>query len=160
MPQCTSSIDGVKIREAKSSEVLTLAEFQMQMAEETEGIALNPEKCRMGVQSVFDDSRRGLYFVAEFDGQVIASTLVIDEWSDWRNGFVWWIHSVYVLPDFRRKKIFRKMFEYIKDLGLQKPGFRGLRLFVEKHNERAQACYRALGMSSDRYDLYEWMTDY
>jgi GNAT superfamily N-acetyltransferase len=149
-----------KIRPATSLDTDQIAEFQMAMAFETESIRLDSQRCRAGVQAVFEQPTRGTYYVAEHEGDIVASLLVIVEWSDWRCGEVWWIHSVYVRPEFRRQRVFSQMFEFLKARGLEDSGFRGLRLFVEKKNERAKTTYRSLGMSSEHYDLFEWMTSY
>ena len=37
------------------------------------------------------------------------------------------------------------------------PALAGLRLYVEKANHAAHQVYRAMGMSPDHYDLYEWL---
>ncbi|MDB5037891.1 MAG: family N-acetyltransferase [Bacteriovoracaceae bacterium] len=150
----------VTIREAKLTDLETIASFQMAMAKETEGIELEKQKCLKGVGGVFEDPNRGNYFIAELDGKIVGSTLITHEWSDWRNGIVWWIQSVYVRPEARGQKVFKSIYEKIKNLGLENSQFRGLRLYVEKHNVKAKAVYQALGMTSERYDLFEWMTDY
>jgi GNAT superfamily N-acetyltransferase len=109
-----------------------------------------------GVEAVYNDQSRGQYYVAEADSRVIASLLITFEWSDWRNCNVWWFQSVYVVPEFRRKGVFRKMYSYIRDLAVQQ-GIAGLRLYVETKNSKAQKTYEALGMSSEHYTFYEWM---
>jgi GNAT superfamily N-acetyltransferase len=94
--------------------------------------------------------------VAESEGKVVASLLITYEWSDWRNCNVWWFQSVYVVPEFRRHGIFRKMYGYIRELA-EKNDIAGLRLYVETKNSGAQKTYEALGMSSEHYSFYEWM---
>jgi ribosomal protein S18 acetylase RimI-like enzyme len=83
--------------------------------------------------------------------------LVIPEWSDWRNGTVLWVHSVYVKVSHRRQGVYRQLYSYLQKLVSQSDHLRGIRLYVEKENKRAQATYQELGMSNDHYDLYEWM---
>lgn len=41
------------------------------------------------------------------EGSPAAELLVTFEWSDWRNAQYWWIQSLYVVPEHRRKGIFR-----------------------------------------------------
>jgi ribosomal protein S18 acetylase RimI-like enzyme len=86
----------------------------------------------------------------------IASLLITYEWSDWRNCNVWWFQSVYVVPEFRRQGIFRKMYMHVRKLA-EEQGVAGLRLYVETQNKRARKTYEALGMSSEHYSFYEWM---
>lgn len=127
------------------------------MAEETEGISLDPVVLRSGVREVFDNPSLGSYFVAESDDQVIASTLITPEWSDWRNGEIWWIQSVYVVPSARSRGVFRGMFEFLWRLAAEDPRVRGIRLYVDRSNESAQEVYRRLGMDGDHYQVFERM---
>lgn len=151
---------GLKIRDAQLADLPTIVDFQLAMARETEDFALDRQTLESGVQAVFDDSRWGRYFVAEESGRVIASTLIQSEWSDWRNGEVWWIHSVYVHPSHRRKGAFGAIYAHIKKLAEARSDIRGLRLYVEKKNLAAQSTYESLGMHKDHYHLYEWMKDF
>lgn len=146
----------LSIRKAKPSDDRAIIYFQLNMAWETEEIKLVPETVTKGVHAVFDDPSRGQYYVAENDGYVIASLLITYEWSDWRNCNVWWFQSVYVAPEFRRQGVFRKMYNYIRQLA-DEQDIAGLRLYVETKNARAQKTYEALGMSSEHYSFYEWM---
>lgn len=146
--------------EASREHISLIAEFQMAMALETEGFRLDPIKCLAGVGGVFEVPHRGTYFLAMVDSKIVGSVLIQKEWSDWRCGEVWWIHSLYVIPDARGQKIFSKMYEVLKQLGQKSPLFRGFRLFVEKANARAQSAYRAVGMTDEHYKLFEWMTEF
>jgi GNAT superfamily N-acetyltransferase len=146
-----------QFREAKVSDAEAIVNFQLAMALETEDLALDKETCTLGVAEVFKNSNRGQYFVVQSESKVIASLLIVPEWSDWRNGEVWWIHSVYVLPDFRKEKVFTQFYEYIKSKVQADSKLRGLRLYVDKRNAVAQAVYRKIGMNNQHYELYEWM---
>ena len=146
----------ILIRKAVPSDAPSIIDFQLRMAWETEKMKLVPEIVTKGVDAVFRDQSRGQYYVAETDGKVIASLLITNEWSDWRTCNVWWFQSVYVVPEFRRKGVFRKMYSHIRELAVQQ-GIAGLRLYVETKNSKAQKTYEALGMSSEHYAFYEWM---
>jgi GNAT superfamily N-acetyltransferase len=146
----------VIIRKATPADAPDIIDFQLKMAWETEEMALDKETVTKGVNAVFQDQSRGQYYVAEADGKVVASLLITYEWSDWRNCIVWWFQSVYVVPDFRRQGIFRKMYMHIRQLA-EENDIAGLRLYVETKNSRAQKTYEALGMSSEHYSFYEWM---
>jgi GNAT superfamily N-acetyltransferase len=126
------------------------------MAWETEKMTLSPETVTRGVNAVFENQSRGQYYIADADGKVVASLLITCEWSDWRNCNVWWFQSVYVLPEFRRQGIFRKMYLLVKSRAVEE-GVAGLRLYVETGNAKAKETYEALGMSSEHYSFYEWM---
>jgi GNAT superfamily N-acetyltransferase len=83
--------------------------------------------------------------------------MITDEWSDWRNGWVWWIQSLYVIPEFRKKGVFSALFEHINSLIQASTDVKGLRLYVDKRNKKAQRLYNEIGMSGDHYITYELM---
>jgi len=146
------------IRKAIIEDASVIIDFQQKMAWETEGMTLKPEIINNGVNGVFDNPSRGQYWVAEDNGQIVASLLITYEWSDWRNSDVWWFQSVYVLPEWRRKGIFRSMYDKIR-LEADNNGIAGLRLYVETNNSAAQKTYEALGMQSQHYRMYEWLKE-
>ena len=145
-----------KVRKAVQEDSSVISEFQIKMAWETERLALSPETVINGVKAVFDKPSRGQYWVATDNDRVIASLLITYEWSDWRNTDIWWLQSVYVIPEFRRKGIFRKMYSHIKTEA-EKQNVAVLRLYVETNNVAAQKTYEAIGMKSEHYRLYEWL---
>jgi GNAT superfamily N-acetyltransferase len=146
----------ISIRKANKEDAETIIDFQQKMAWETEHMTLVPEIISKGVTGVFEDPSHGQYYVAENDGIIIASLLITYEWSDWRNSIIWWFQSVYVLAEYRRTGVFRKMYSYIKDEAYRN-NVAGLRLYVESNNLRACKTYEALGMSSEHYTMYEWL---
>ncbi len=148
----------ISIRKATPADAPAIIDFQQKMAWETEQMKLKSELVTKGVNAVFENNSRGQYWVAEDNGQVVASLLITYEWSDWRNANVWWFQSVYVLPEWRRTGIFRSMYNHIKDEA-DKIGVAGLRLYVETNNKRAQKTYEALGMQSEHYTMYEWLKE-
>ena len=148
----------IKIRKAILTDAPAIIEFQQKMAWETEQFALKPEIVTEGVKAVFDVPARGQYWVAEENGTVVASLLITYEWSDWRNSNVWWIQSVYVIPELRRTGIFKSMYSFIQNEAI-KENIAGLRLYVEKNNSKAQNTYEVLGMKSEHYTMYEWLKD-
>src|SRR5712692_2270042 len=101
-------------RDALPADRDTIVEFQIAMARETEGVELDRDTCARGVDAVFADPTLGRYFVAESEGRVAASLLITYEWSDWRDGVVWWIQSVYVRPEHRRQGIYAGLYEHVK----------------------------------------------
>jgi GNAT superfamily N-acetyltransferase len=146
----------ITIRKAILNDAQSIADFQIKMAWETEHMSLVQDTVMKGVKAVFNVPSRGEYYVAEATGKVVASLLITHEWSDWRNCNVWWFQSVYVVPEFRRQGIFRKMYMHVKELS-EAQGVAGLRLYVETRNEKARKTYEALGMSSEHYSFYECM---
>jgi len=147
----------VRIRTANVDDAEVISGFQLAMALETEQLSLDKGKVTSGVHAVFIDPKKGKYFVAEADKTVIASLLLTREWSDWRNQWVWWIQSVYILPEYRGKKIFSRMYRFIKNLVKTDSDAAGLRLYVDLSNKNAREVYKAIGMNGEHYQLFEWM---
>lgn len=146
------------IRQAQKQDAEFIVQAQLSMALETEKLKLDLETVRKGVAAVFNHPSHGEYFVAEDSNQkLVACLLTVPEWSDWRNGKVLWIHSVFVIPKFRGKGVYKKMYEHLKMLVQADESLRGLRLYVDHSNQAAQKVYQKLGMNNDHYQLYEWM---
>jgi ribosomal protein S18 acetylase RimI-like enzyme len=147
-----------KIKEAVRLDAPYIVDFQLKMAYETENLVLTKSVVELGVEAVFDDISKGTYYVAEVDGNVVGSLLTTYEWSDWRNGQVLWIQSVYILKDFRSQGVFKELYSYIKRKVIDPSNdFRGIRLYVDKTNGAAQKVYDKLGMENHHYEMYEWM---
>lgn len=147
----------MKVRLASEKDYPTIVNFQQAMARETEGIELHLEPLEKGVKAVLSDKNKGSYYVAEINGRVVASLLTTFEWSDWRNGTVLWIQSVYVLPKYRRRGVYRSMYAHIKSLVLSSDKLKGIRLYADKTNLAAQQTYENLGMNQDHYTTFEWL---
>jgi GNAT superfamily N-acetyltransferase len=145
------------VRKAKPEDLNSILEFQLAMARETEGIELEQETLKNGVTAVLKDSSKGQYYVAKKNGKVIGSLLTTFEWSDWRNGTVLWIQSVYVVPEFRRKGVYSKLYGYVKSRVLENHDLKGIRLYADKSNEGAHKVYQKLGMTPDHYVTFEWL---
>lgn len=146
----------VQIRRAHAADADVIATFNIAMAEETEGKRLLPEVVAGGVRRLLAEPALGFYLVAEAaPGQVVAALMVTTEWSDWRNGRFWWLQSVYVRPAWRRRGVFRALYEYVTAAAAMEPDVCGFRLYVERENVNAQATYRALGMRDTDYLMLE-----
>ena len=145
----------INIRTGELKDKETLVKFNIALAKESEKIKLSNEVVEKGVEAVLQNSNLGFYLLAEKDEQIIASLMITNEWSDWRNGMFWWIQSVYVLPDYRRKGIYSKLYEHIKELVSVKANVLGFRLYVEKNNNTAITTYKSLGMKKKAYRLFE-----
>lgn len=146
----------ISTRRATPDDAPAIIAFQQAMAIETEGLELKRELITNGVMAVFRDENKGKYYVAEENGTVVASLMITFEWSDWRNANIWWFQSVYVIPEYRRKGVFRMMYDHVRKEGIEK-GIAGLRLYVESENTRAQKTYESMGMNGAHYKTYEWM---
>ena len=81
--------------------------------------------------------------------------MITYEWSDWRNSTFWWIQSVWVEPKFRRKGVFRALYQAAEERARQQGNVCGLRLYVESNNTRAAETYTKLGMKRTVYEMFE-----
>lgn len=147
----------ILFREATRADVPAIIDFQLAMARETEELELDREILTKGVNALFADPSLGRYYVAEDAGRAVGSLMITYEWSDWRNGMVWWIQSVYVLPEYRRRGIYAGLYAHIKTIVEPEPAIRGIRLYVDNRNVPAQQVYARLGMEGEHYRVFEWM---
>jgi GNAT superfamily N-acetyltransferase len=146
---------GFRIRDARPADAATIIEFNVKMAMETEGRMLAAELIKPGVNAVLEDAGKGRYWVAEMEGDVVGQLMVTYEWSDWRNGVFWWIQSVFIRDDCRRKGIFSALHRHVETLARSAGDVCGIRLYVERENRRARKTYEALGMASPGYQVME-----
>ncbi len=145
----------LQIRPACQEDLPILIDFNCRLAWETEGKTLPAATIEAGVRAMLADPAKGRYFVAEWKDEVVGQLGITLEWSDWRNGNFWWIQSVYIRTDVRRKGVFRSLFEFVRTAAERESEVIGIRLYVEEENLSAQATYRSLGMSKTHYQLME-----
>ena len=145
----------MRIRLARRRDAAALIAFNSAMALETEAKELFPAVIGAGVRHLLAHPQSGFYLVAEENRDVIAALMITKEWSDWRNGDFWWIQSVYVRPEYRRRGVYRRLYRYLQVLAARKRAVCGFRLYVDKDNRRAQATYNASGMKRTHYLVYE-----
>jgi len=155
MSDSDADASAVHIRLAQASDAGKLAAFNRAMAMETESKTLTKETIEAGVSAVFASKDKGFYVVAESGEAVVGALMVTFEWSDWRNGFFWWIQSVYVTPDFRQRGIYRRLYRFVVEQARSEGNVFGFRLYVERSNTVAQQVYNALGMRETEYHMYE-----
>lgn len=155
----SSTIESLEIRPASPDDWRTIAEFNVRLAAETEDKQLVAATVEAGVQGLLSDSRRGRYFVACVADRIVGQLMHTFEWSDWRNGEIWWLQSVYVHPEFRRQGVFRSLNDHLARLAEGSPGVVGLRLYVEHENTPAQRTYQSLGMTDPGYRVMEQLFD-
>ena len=145
----------IVIRKATLQDADCLAKWAQAMALETEGKVLADAKIIPGVIAGLSDDQTARYFVAEIDGVSVGTLMITTEWSDWRNGTWLWIQSVYVHPDHRRQGVYRALYAHVQDIAKQDVNICGIRLYVEKENEKAQLTYKNLGMQDAHYLVFE-----
>jgi GNAT superfamily N-acetyltransferase len=142
------------VRRATLADAPTIVEFNRLLAEESESKTLDLDVLSAGVAAALADPAKGPYFLAEHDGEIVGQMQVTYEFSDWRNGWFWWIQGVYVRPDARRRGVFRALYNHVAEAA-KSAGVIGLRLYVERENERAHRTYLDLGMAWTNYLLME-----
>jgi GNAT superfamily N-acetyltransferase len=147
--------DETIIRIARHEDTAALIAFNQAMALETEGKRLDPDILSNGVSAVFADEKKGFYVVAENKGDIVGGLMVTFEWSDWRGAWFWWIQSVYILPAGRGKKIYSRLYDFVKERARADGNVCGFRLYVETENSHAQRVYEKVGMQSSHYLMYE-----
>src|SRR6476659_7605329 len=144
------------VRDATNTDLEALVAGNIALADESEHIRLDAETLREGIRALLESRAPGRYWVAALDGRVAGQLLVTFEWSDWRNRMVWWIQSVYVVPDARGRGVLRALYDVVRREALA-AGAGGLRLYVDTTNTGAMAVYTALGMNGDHYRVFEDM---
>ena len=147
----------MEIRIAAREDAAAMVEFNQAMAMETEQKRLDENVLSKGVSAVFDDPQKGFYVVADDGGRIVGGLMVTYEWSDWRNGWFWYVQSVYVRPEGRGRRVYSQLYRFVKERAAAAGNVCGFRLYVEKENERAQAVYKKLGMEETYYRMFEEM---
>ena len=87
----------VVIRSATSDDVAVITEYNCRLALETEHKTLDRATVNAGVRRGLELGDEVQYFVAEDEAGVIGQIMLTREWSDWRNGWMIWLQSVYYL---------------------------------------------------------------
>ena len=145
----------MRIRRATSQDAEVLAEFNCRLASETEGKTLNRETVSSGVANGLSAGDEVAYFVAEVEARVVGQLMLTREWSDWRDGWIYWLQSVYVHADFRGQGVFRQLLQHVQRLLQQRGDVACLRLYVEEENQPAIETYRRLGFQDPGYRVME-----
>ena len=144
----------INIRKANSSDITILVHNNQALARETEALELNENILRDGIKQALKRNECH-YFVAIIDGKVVGQTMITYEWSDWRNCIIWWVQSVYVHRNYRRRGVFRNLFLHIESLARNHPQVKAIRLYVMNNNKTGQHTYKSLGMNNSGYIIFE-----
>ena len=147
----------IRIGEPRDIEII--ADFNQAMALETENKILEKNTIQRGVLRLINNPALGFYLVGGIDTHVHGSLMITYEWTDWRDGLFWWIQSVYVEPAYRRKGLFRALYNHVWKIALKNEDVRGIRLYVEKDNTSARKTYELLRMKETPYRLYERLVE-
>jgi GNAT superfamily N-acetyltransferase len=143
----------MKIRTAKISDAEAITEQNISLARESENIIINSKIVLAGVKALLSDKNKGFYIVAEENDRIVGQLMITCEWSDWRNKLIWWVQSVYVQKDWRKKGVFTQLLNYIQQKAdIQKVVF--LRLYIHKQNRSALKVYEKMGWKQEPYMVY------
>ncbi len=145
----------IRVRQACVSDADVIADFNCRLALESEQLCLDPARVRAGVGALLNDSAKGRYLVAEMDGAIAGQLMLTYEWSDWRNGNIWWLQSVYVKREWRGQGVFRTLFGHVRNLAMADGGVCALRLYMHAENSTARLTYERAGMKLTPYQVYE-----
>jgi ribosomal protein S18 acetylase RimI-like enzyme len=145
----------ITIRKASVDDAATIVEYNQGLAFETEGKELDTATLTAGVRTILEDNSKGEYFVAEADGRVIGQIMYTREWSDWRNGDLIWLQSVYVHSEYRGQGVFGKLLGRLQQIADEDSQVAGLRLYVEDENDTAQRTYSKHGFRKPGYQVME-----
>ena len=149
-----ASDNGYEIVIGTAADIEDIVRFQVAMAMESEGTALDVERVTAGVTAVMNDSNKGFYLVAKIADETTGSLMITKEWSDWNNQWYWWVQSVYVTPEHRKSGVFRALYESVKERAAAN-SVSQIRLYVDKENISAQSVYRSTGLDECHYIMYE-----
>ncbi len=150
-----STAHRIIVRDADPRDTADIVDFNRRLALESEEKLLDPDVVTAGVRRGFSHPELCRYFVAEIEGQVVGTTMITVELTDWRDGVLWWLQSVYVVPEFRGAGVFRALYRHIAERARANKDVRGLRLYVHHTNQRAMRVYEAMGMAKADYEFYE-----
>ena len=141
----------VVIRAATRADVDLLVAFTLREGHEAEGVQLDAAAVRRGVEAAFADPPRSRYWVAEESGgQVLASTSIVTEWSDFHGGDYWWVQSVFIVPEHRGTGLLKLLLDHLAGAA-SAAGALDLRLYAHRDNERALRAYQRCGFTMAPY---------
>jgi GNAT superfamily N-acetyltransferase len=143
-----------QVRAAQPDDAPVIAELNRRLARESEGVELDAATVEAGVAALLADPVKGVYFLAEEEGEVVGQLMLTVEWSDWRNGPIYWLQSVYVRGERRGSGVFRGLWQHALAFARER-GARALRLYVDADNLAAQEVYRRVGMAPSHYLIFE-----
>ena len=144
----------MEISKAILDEAKEISLNNIQMAKETEEVILDSAVSLDAVKNLINDPTKGFYLLAKKEGEIIGQLMITFEWSDWRNTTIWWIQSVYVLPSYRKQKVFFSLYKKSKQLAKQQ-NIKMFRLYVHNQNKKAISTYESIGMKKKSYIIFE-----
>jgi GNAT superfamily N-acetyltransferase len=145
------------VRPARPGDAPAVAEFNRRLAWETERKTLDPATLGRGVATLIADPAKGFYRIAEAHAGAdpAGQLLVTFEWSDWRDGWFWWLQSVYVASECRGRGVFAALLASVEAEAISRNDVVGLRLYMETDNAAGRRAYEKAGLREQPYRLFE-----
>lgn len=146
----------VTVRDAEAGDLEALVRNCLGVARESEGREPEPETVRAAVRAALEDPAKARYLVAQDPGgAVVGSLFVTYEWSDWTNGWYWWVQGVYVEPAWRGRGVYSRLYDAVHERARDAGDVRKVRLYVDRRNEAGLRAYRGHGMTETDYRVFE-----
>lgn len=142
------------IRKATIHDLESITKNNISLALETENRKMDASTVQNGIKAVFLDPRKGFYLIAENDNNIIGQIFITEEWSDWRNANIWWMHRIYVQETWRNKGVFTSLIQKIKHMA-DEEGIYVLRLYAFNKNEKAIKIHKKLGFDNSPFVILE-----
>ncbi|MBS3778579.1 MAG: GNAT family N-acetyltransferase [Candidatus Thermoplasmatota archaeon] len=142
------------VRKAIGSDAKKIAENNMFLAEETEGRKIESNVAIEGSEQVLSEKQNGFYLVAEHKKEIIGQIFITDEWSDWRNQSIWWMHRIYVKKTWRKKGVLKSLLRKAKEKANEENVY-ALRLYMIQKNQKAVSIYKRLGFTDTAFTILE-----
>ena len=125
----------MQVRLATNEDAPAIASNNIALAKGSENISLDPETALKGVMILLNQVEKGFYLVAEKQGTIVGQVMVTFEWSDWRARDIWWLQSIYVIPQYRRQGVMRTLISAVSGMAAKQDVIE-LRLYVHVDNFR------------------------
>lgn len=140
-----------RIRPALPTDSDSIVAFTIAEAHEAEGEELEVVSVKRGVCAAFRERPPARYWVAESPtGELVASTSIFAEWSNFRGGWYWWVQSMFVAPEHRGSGLVDQLLERLA-YEAKLAGALELRLYAHRDNTRALSAYRRSGFRESPY---------
>ena len=150
--------DEIRVEKAQPEHAFKLAQFSNALCEETQGHSINVPRLARG-KSRYLSSK----YIAKYGGIYLVALNSEDEPVGWANinyelspiygGLVILVSCVYVVPEYRRKGVWKQLFWHIFDYAEDK-GVKAVKLEVYLDNVKAIKTYESLGMKSVDFCSY------
>lgn len=144
----------MEIRKANIKDSNDIAKFNVLLAKESENLDISYNTTLKAVNRLISNENKGFYLVALKNNKIAGQLMITFEFSDWNNEDFWWIQSVYVNKNFRKKGVFKTLLKKVKKLA-RKNNVSKIKLYVYNKNNQAIKTYKSLDMKEKDYIIFE-----